>query len=174
VYASVRREEEGDHEAVARVIAEAFAREDPAGFAPLEVALVEALRCDAAWIPPLSLVAEVDGQVVGYALCTRATIADVAVLALGPIGVLPPYQRHGIGTQLMNAMIVAAGLHGEAVICLVGDPAFYGRFGFSPASRLGIDPPDPQWGDAFQALVALSTTAPDGQFRYAAPFREFD
>ena len=151
------------------MIAAAFRRPEAAESDPLEVALVDELRRDRAWIPPLSLVAD-DGDLIGHVVCTRAHIDDVAVLALGPIGVLPERQGEGIGTALMNAMILAAGIHGEGVIGLVGHPGFYVRFGFVPGRTVGVEPPDPEWGDAFQILTAPGTITPTGRFRYAAPF----
>ena len=54
---------------------------------------------------------------------------------------------------------------------LLGDPAYYSRFGFKPAKSLGIDAPDPAWGDYFQALpLAAYDSSMVGAFRYAAPF----
>lgn len=170
----VRREELGEVAAIAAVLAGAFRRPESPDADPPEVDLVARLRRDPAWIASLSLVAEVDGRIIGHILCTRATIDGYAVLALGPIGVLPEHQGRGVGTALMNAMLVAAGLHGEGVICLVGAPAFYTRFGFVPAHTVGISPPDPSWGDHFQALVAAGTETPLGVFAYAPPFGELD
>lgn len=167
---SIRCEEPADRSEVAQVLTDAFRRADAPGDDPPEVALVDRLRADASWIAPLSLVAEVGGTIVGYAVCSRASIDGVAVLALGPIAVRTDDQRRGIGTALMNAMIVAAGLHGEGVICLLGDPDFYARFGFAAASSLGITAPDARWGEYFQALVAPDTIAPKGRFVYATPF----
>lgn len=171
---SIRRERPEDRPAVAHVLNSAFRRSDGSEDEPPEVGLVAELRGDASWLSPLSLVAEIDGEVVAHAVCTRATVDDVAVLALGPIGVLPAMQRRGVGTALMNGMIVAAGIHGEAVICLLGDPEFYSRFGFVEASTVGIEPPDAQWGRHFQALVSSQSAAPAGRFRYADPFRNFE
>ena len=166
---SVRCEQPDDIPAVRRVVDAAFRRPDAPGEEPPEVALLDELRADPAWIPSLSLVA-VEDDVIGHIVCTRAHIDDVSVLGLGPIAVHPEHQRSGVGTALMNAVILAAALHGEAVIGLVGNPAFYGRFGFVPGRTLGIEPPDPEWGDAWQVLAAPGTVVPAGRFRYATPF----
>jgi putative acetyltransferase len=53
---------------------------------------------------------------------------------------------------------------------LLGDPAYYSRFGFGPASALGVAPPEPEWGDFFQALDLGVGPVPTGTFRYPPPF----
>ncbi len=170
--ATVRPERPGDEQQIAEVLAAAFRRSENPHSEPPEVRLVEELRTSSAWIAPLSLVAVDAGAtgIVGHVVCTRGTIDGFAVLALGPLGVAPSHQGRGIGSSLMQAVIVAAGLHGEAVICLLGDPGFYSRFGFVPATSLGIEPPEPAWGDYFQALVAPGTEVPQGRFSYPEPF----
>jgi putative acetyltransferase len=100
-------------------------------------------------------------------------VGALAALGLGPISVLPAVQRQGVGTALMHAIIGAADAAGEPLIALLGDPAFYARFGFAAASAFGIEPPDSRWGEHFQARRLTdcpATTA--GEFRYAAPFAE--
>ena len=59
----------------------------------------------------------------------------------------------------------------DPLIALLGSTVYYGRFGFVPAADLGIDAPDPAWGDHFQVRT-LTTYTPDlrGRFTYAAPF----
>jgi putative acetyltransferase len=133
--------------------------------------LDELRRCDG-WLPHLSLVAEVDGAVAGHAVCTRAFVGDVAALGLGPIAVDPARQRAGIGSALMHAMLGAADATGEPFVALLGSPAYYGRFGFVPSTDVGIDPPDPAWGEHFQVrtLWAFDPVASAGSFRYASPF----
>ena len=137
---------------------------------PGEATLVGWLREDEGWIPDLSLVAEEGGEVVGHAVCTRGFVDDVPALGLGPVSVLPEHQRSGVGSTLVRALLAAAEARGETVVALLGDPAYYGRFGFVPAADLGIAAPDPAWGGHFQARTLGDTTAPPGAFRYAAPF----
>jgi putative acetyltransferase len=55
------------------------------------------------------------------------------VLGLGPLGVEPGWQRRGVGSALMHAILGGAEACGETLVGLVGDPAYYGRFGFAPA-----------------------------------------
>ena len=138
---------------------------------PGEATLVGWLRDDAGWVPELSLVAEVDGEVVGHVVCTRGSFAGGSALGLGPLSVSPDQQRSGVGSALMHAVLGAADAMGEPLVVLLGSPDYYGRFGFAPASTLGIEAPDPAWGDYFQArpLAAYDSSA-RGAFRYAAPF----
>jgi putative acetyltransferase len=138
---------------------------------PGEATLVGWLREDPGWVPELSLVADVDGEVVGHAVCTRGELAGRPTLGLGPVSVAPERQRDGVGSALMHAMLGGADAMGEPVVVLLGSPAYYGRFGFVPASSLGIEAPDPGWGDYFQARpLAAYDSGLRGPFRYAAPF----
>lgn len=105
-------------------------------------------------------------------MATRGDLAGRPALGLGPVSVSPERQRDGIGSALVHALLGAADALGEPVVVLLGSPAYYGRFGFVPASSLGIESPDPEWGDHFQARP-LAAYEPDlrGPFRFAAPFR---
>jgi putative acetyltransferase len=138
---------------------------------PPEVQLVDELRASQAWLPRFSLVAINGDHLVGHVVCTRGHVGTEPVLALGPIGVEPAMQNRGVGQALMHAVIAAADALDEPLIGLLGSPAYYARFGFGPAASLGITPPDPAWGDHFQAR-ALSAYRPEitGHFRYPPPF----
>lgn len=129
----------------------------------LEADLYERLRADGDTLP-LSRVAESDGAVVGSVVCSRAWVGDVAVAALGPVGVLPAWQRRGVGSAVVRAVVEAAS--GEPLLALLGDPAYYGRFGFAVDPR--VTPPDPRWAEHFQVL--RNDPAPAGPFRYARAF----
>jgi len=163
---AVQRERAGDADAIRAVHRAAFD-----GDGPVEARLVDALRADPGWLPHLSLVAVRDGAVVGHVVATRAWVGDVTALGVGPVGVLPAAQGRGVGTALMYALLGAAQARDETLVGLLGEPAYYGRFGFVAAAELGITSPDPAWGHYFQVLL-LAGRAPTGEFRYAAPFNE--
>jgi len=168
----IRRESLEDRPTVDAVTSAAFSRprtDQP----PPETVLIQALRRDAGWIEKLSLVAVRDERVVGHVVCTRGWVGELAALGLGPISVLPTFQRQGTGHALMHAIIGAADAAGEPLIALLGDPHFYTRFGFVEASRLGVAAPDPGWGSHFQVRT-LTDCPPSvtGAFRYAAPFAD--
>ena len=168
----IRRETLEDRPAVDALTSAAFGqpgRSEP----PPETVLIRALRRDSGWIEKLSLVAVRGERVVGHVVCTRGWVGEVAALGLGPISVLPTYQRRGTGHALMHAIIAAADAAGEPLIALLGDPHFYRRFGFVEASRLGVVAPHPGWGSHFQ-IRTLTDCPPSvaGTFRYAAPFAD--
>jgi putative acetyltransferase len=87
------------------------------------------------------LVAEEDGAVIGHVQFSAATIGDTEVLALGPIGVLPPSQGRGIGRALIEAGIAESRARGAIAVIILGSPKRYARFGFQPASRWGLRNP---------------------------------
>lgn len=169
----IRRELPADAGAVHDVHARAFAPAYPDA-EPVEPKLTDDLRRSEAWIPKLSLVATEVGQIVGHVCCTRAHLlpGERPVLGLGPIGVEPRLQRAGVGSALMHAVIGAADALDEPLIVLLGDSAYYLRFGFVPGRSLGITPPEPSWHEAFMArtLTTYDSTW-TGEFRYAEPFR---
>jgi len=171
----IRPEEPGDVPAVQAIIGAAFPDVDGV---VVEVGLNDELRRDHAWIPGLSLVAELDGRVVGQVTSSRGVLAgptgdrpDRQPVGVGPVSVLPSEQRAGVGRALMTDLIARATRAGEPALVLLGDPAFYRRFGFRPAADAGIRPPDPGWEVHFQALVLRDVHPPlSGRFSYAAPF----
>ncbi len=170
----IRRERPGDVGVVRAVVAAAFASPEGSDRLPVEVDLLERLRTDPGWLPALSLVA-VDpgreGTVIGHVVCTRGTVDGAAALGLGPLAVRPDRQRRGVGAALVHAVLGAAEATGEPLVALLGEPAYYGRFGFLPSSALGIASPDPRWGDYFQVRPLDPRHALTGTFTYAAPFR---
>ena len=161
----IRRETPADVSPIDEVHRQAFA-------GPVEADLVHALRADAGWVPALSLVAEeAGGAVVGHVVCSEGSLGATPVVGLGPIGVLPDRQRTGIGSALMHAVIAAADALDYPLAVLLGHLDYYPRFGFLPASGLGVTPPEPKWGDHFQARpLATWHAGLGGAFRYAAPY----
>jgi putative acetyltransferase len=116
------------------------------------------------------MVAVDDGAIVGHVVCTRAHVADRPALGLGPVSVLPDRQKSGIGSALLHGVLGAADALDEPLVGLVGEPAYYQRFGFVPASRVGVSAPDASWGDYFQVRTLTQYDGQTGLFRYAAPF----
>ncbi|RMI30836.1 GNAT family N-acetyltransferase [Nocardia stercoris] len=174
----IRRERAGDIAAIDAVHRGAFAQSRLAVAAggggasePPEVGLVHALRADDSWIPTLSLVAEDHEGVIGHVCLTRAVVGPFPVLALGPLGVVPDRQRHGVGAALMYSALGAADALDQQLVGLLGSLEYYPRFGFLPGARLGIRPDEPSWAGHFQ-VRPLSSYQSDitGEFRYAAPF----
>lgn len=131
--ASIRPESPADYDAIRHVNVEAF-RIHPYS-QQTEHLIVEALR--AAGALEISLVAEVDGEVVGHIAFSAARIGDTTEgwFLLGPVAVLSGSQGSGIGNALVEAGLEQLRSRGAAGCVLVGDPAFYQRFGFHPPRR---------------------------------------
>jgi putative acetyltransferase len=168
----IRRERPDDVVPIDVIHRLAFAGVAPAGSEPVEVGLVRGLRADVGWVPALSLVAEAgDGRVIGHVVGSEGSVGDTRAVGLGPIGVLPEHQGRHVGHALMHAVLAAADALDYPLVVLLGHTDYYPRFGFVPAAELGITPPDPTWGEHFQARP-LATHNPEtqGTFRYAAPF----
>ena len=172
----VREQQADDYEAIRHVYAEAFRRprfrppQDPGSVAP-EVGLFEALSEAGDAIPEFSFTALTDGGVVGHVTASKATVAADQVVAVGPIGVLPDHQGMGIGSALMEALLAAADAADVPLVVLLGAPQYYGRFGFRPAKELGVIPPEPAWGEGFQARALTAyTDSFAGPFQYASAF----
>ena len=108
-----------------------------------EADLVE--RLEAGGDAAISLVAEAEGRVVGHVLLSRMRVeaADgpVRALALAPVAVLPERQRRGIGGLLVRAALDGARAEGEAMAFVLGDPAYYARFGFSAEAAARFSSP---------------------------------
>jgi putative acetyltransferase len=161
---TVRREGPGDRIAVEAVHRAAFPDDGR-----YELAVLRGLWDGPWFLPRLSLVADSGGDAIGHLIATRAHVGEADALGVGPVGVTPARHGRGVGSALVNALVGAAQALDETVLVLLGDPRFYGRFGFVPAAELGIEAPDPAWGAHFQAM-ALADSAPRGRFRYAPPF----
>lgn len=137
----------------------------------LERELLRGLRADRSVIDELTFVAELEGEVVGHVVCSRATIGEGDSVGLGPIAVLPGHQQQGIGAALLMSVVASAEGRGEPAIVLLGDPVYYGFFGFVPAVRHGIGSPGP-WGEEYFQALTLRAWRPElaGPFRYAPAF----
>jgi putative acetyltransferase len=165
----IRRETPSDRRAIFALHNAAFATE---GGAPTyEAILVDELRAAGDIVEGLSLVADLDGLVVGHVLGSRAHIEELPTLGLGPLAVLPHHQQRGAGSALMHTVLGAADALGFPEAVLLGDPRYYQRFGFKSATTLGVIPPDPQWAEHFQVRTLTGWNAERvGRFHYAAAF----
>jgi putative acetyltransferase len=125
----VRPEDHRDVDAIRHVNVEAFRTH--AFSRQTEHLIVEALR--AAGALDVSLVAELDGSVIGHIAFSPARIGDAAPgwYLLGPVAVLPDFQGRGVGRTLVEAGLGALRSREARGCVLVGDPAFYTRFGFA-------------------------------------------
>ena len=159
----IREERPGDVDAVRGVNLAAFEQDQ-------ESVLVDALR--GAGAAMLSLVAVVDGEVVGHVLYSPASIGTRSGAALAPMAVLPDFQRQGIGTRLVetgNRMLKDSGC---PFVIVVGHPRYYPRFGFVPARPLGITCPWEVPDDVFMVLVfdAVAMQGVSGLAKYHDQF----
>ncbi|TMM32927.1 MAG: N-acetyltransferase [Actinobacteria bacterium] len=151
----VRQERGADHEAVREVHAQAF------GDSERVPTLVDALRAAQASLPPLSLVATVGGRVVGHVMLSACRLDAlprlVDVLSLSPLGVLPEFQRRGIGTRLVADALAGADSRGIPLVFLEGSPHYYGKRGFADATKLGFRPPTLRYPPGAFQVAKLSS-----------------
>jgi len=164
----VRAERGGDERAVFALHAAAFPGDG-------EARLVDALRASVA--PSVSLVATLAGdEVVGHVFVSPVTLdtepgaRDLGGLA--PVGVLPAHQGRGVGGALVRAALDASRRAGFRAVFLLGDPAWYARFGFAPAAALGFADGDGDPGAAFQQveLEPGALAGRHGRVRYPDAF----
>ena len=168
----IRRETERDADVIRAMTTAAFAPSRPSSQIPNEARLIDELRASLAWLPALSLVAVTPaGEPIGHVLGTRGHVGPDPVLALGPLSVRPDRQQNGVGSALMHAVLGAADALGEPLAALLGDPAYYRRFGFELSNLYQITPPKPDWQPHFQVRT-LTRYHPrlHGMFTYPEPF----
>lgn len=125
----IREERPEDLAAIREVNKRAFGQDHEAN-------LVDALRANGASL--LSLVATLEGEVVGHILYSSATIGGVAGAGLAPMAVLPEHQSRGIGGKLIAAGTQKLKSAGLPFIIVLGHHTYYPRFGFQPAINFGI------------------------------------
>lgn len=169
-YPEIRQETSADTPAVYAVNLAAFGADN-------EARLVDLLRADEAFIPELSIVATLDGQIAGHILFTKIKIIDESgrehdSLALAPMAVLPAFQRQGIGSQLVRYGLARAQALGYRSVIVLGHEHYYPKFGFMPAARWNIKPPFEAPAAAFMGieLVKDGLKSVSGTVRYPKAF----
>jgi len=116
-----------------------------------EADLVDGLRRSSSLT--LSVVADTGSRIVGHVAFSPLTIDDrYSALALAPLAVAPDVQRGGIGSALVRWGLEECRRLGHGVVIVVGEPSYYHRFGFAPASQFGIECPFPVPPEAFMLL----------------------
>jgi putative acetyltransferase len=166
---SIRDEQPGDAAAIHRVVAAAFKGRT-------EADLVDKLRANDRFA--LSLVAVQGGAVLGHVLLTDVTVAGNGLVprgaGLAPLAVRPTFQRRGIGAMLVRAALKRSVRAGYGFVCLLGDPAYYQRFGFRSASTLGLASEFDAPPEAFLAieLAPGALGGVSGTVRYFPEFAE--
>jgi len=121
---------------------------------------------------PVSLVAEIGDAVVGHVAFSPVTTASGAVgVGLAPVAVAESHRRRGIAAALVRAGLEACRAAGFGWAVVMGEPAYYSRFGFRPASEFGLSD-EYGGGQAFQAIELVPGALPVGAglVRYAPEF----
>ena len=136
-----RREEEKDYRAVESLVRESFWNVYRPGCT--EHFVLRHLRNDPAFVPELDFMMEKDGRLIGQNVFVRAQLqADagrsIPIMAMGPICVAPAYKRQGYGKMLLDYSLEQAAAFGCPALCFEGNIDFYGKSGFTYASRFGI------------------------------------
>ncbi|MBW1656526.1 GNAT family N-acetyltransferase [Flavobacterium quisquiliarum] len=172
----LRQENINDFESVFQLIEKAFEKEEYSDHK--EQFLVERLRESDAFIPELSIVAELEGKMVGHILFTKLKIVNDShafeSLALAPVSVLPEFQGKGIGSKLiLYGHEVAKSLDYKSII-LLGHKDYYPRFGYEPCEKYNIKMPFdvPAENCMVIALVENSLEGVSGEVIYPKEFFE--
>jgi len=163
----IRHETADDAEGVRAVNDAAFGQPD-------ESRIIDAVR--AAEHVTVSLVAEEGARIVGHILFTPMTLeppcGTVRLVALGPMAVTPDRQRIGVGSALVRTGLAECRRGGAQAVVVIGHAAFYGRFGFRPASQFGLRSPFEVPDEVFMAaeLVPAALAGAAGQVVYVPEF----
>jgi putative acetyltransferase len=129
---TIRPEQPADIPAVRRVHEAAFPTR-------AEADLVDQVRADGK--AAVSLIAQDDGNVIGHALFSPVTFdpaAAVTAFALAPMAVMPGHEKHAVGRRLVQNGLAECHAQGACLVVVLGEPDYYGRFGFERASRHGL------------------------------------
>ena len=167
---NIRQEQIKDYEAVHKVVELAFRDMEDSDHS--EPFLVDQLRQTDAFIPELSLVDEVDEEIIGHILMTKVEIVseNKSVTSL----VLPEYQNRGIGSALIREAHKRATELGYGSVVLLGHKDYYPRFGYKQAIDFGIEFPFDVPHEYCMAIELRPKSLKDvqGMIQYAKPFTE--
>jgi putative acetyltransferase len=157
----LRPETPADEDEIETVVASAFDGR------PNEPALVRRLRP-----ADVALVAVRDGQVVGHVMLSPVEVVDgdrvARALVLAPLSVHPSAQGQGVGAALVHRALELAG----SAVVVLGDPGYYGRFGFEPCTRHGVRPPEGVPAEPFSVWLPPGGAEVQGTVRFPAAFAE--
>jgi len=149
---NIRSEHSGDEAAITRVNDLAFKQ-------PKEGILIEKLREKHGFEKELSIVAELDEEIIGHILFFPIHVREkndlYLTLSLAPLAVIPEYQRKGIGQQLIHEGHQRAKELGFTSVLVVGHPDYYPKTGYSKASGFEILCPVPAPDEAFMAIELM-------------------
>jgi putative acetyltransferase len=135
----LRTAEPADHDAILAVVRDAFSHDGRDG--QEEVDIVDATWKLGAGAPDLELVAVDDGAVIGHVMAAPGDLGGRKAVAVAPLAVVPSHQGEGVGSALMTELLRRAQAAGLPLVVLLGDPRYYGRFGFEPSGPLDITYP---------------------------------
>ncbi|WP_150628266.1 GNAT family N-acetyltransferase [Pseudomonas fluorescens] len=164
MHMTIRNEQPQDIEAISRLTEAAFRNEEYSSHT--EHFIVNALRRTGQL--SISLVASEHDEILGHVAISPVSISSGVTgwYGLGPISVRPDRQGKGIGSALMRAALQQLRQQGAAGCVVLGDPAYYGRFGFKAHPGLELPDVPPEY---FQAL-SFTGELPVGVVKYAAAF----
>jgi putative acetyltransferase len=163
----VREETPADFDAIREINRLAFGGE-------AEGQLIDRLRADGDVV--LSLVAQIDGEVVGHILFSKLQSQTkgraIKAVALAPMAVTPEFQERGIGTALIERGHALLRERGYTVVVVLGHPDYYPRFGFTSAKGQALKSPYSELGEAYMALelVPGALEGVTGTITYADAF----
>lgn len=165
----IRKETNKDYDIVYNIVKKAFATAEHSD--GNEQDLVVALRKGESFVPELSLVAEIDDKIVGHIMFTKAKVGNDTVLVLAPLSVLPEYQKHGVGTNLIKEGHKIAKELGYEYSLVLGSEKYYPKTGYLSAEQFGIKVPDGIPSCNFMAIQLQNNPKPIcGAVTYAKEF----
>ena len=150
---TLRPEQSADYRENENVTREAFWNHHVPGC--YEHYLLHIMRSSPAFVQELDFVAVYNGRIISNAVYAKSIVKtdsgiESEMLGLGPISVLPQYQRIGVGSRLIEHTKQIACELGYRAIFLYGDPAYYSQHGFVPAERFDIRTSDNMYAEALQ------------------------